>query len=476
MSQLSADCINEIFEYLEKDKKTLYSCLFVNRLCCEISVRILWRNVWNYSNRTYYTLITCLPNESKEILYKNGIIISSLTTSRPPMFNYASFCKTLSINRINYQIRCLLNDQTSKILIKNNRYDYVIVTEEIYKLFMNQISLKKLVFWQYSHINFKFYPGTKNYLKNLSELSCSSNISSEFFYQLSKICHNIRSLMIELEKFISNGLADLIIVQKNLRCLCIMQMQPYSYKDLSDILSILPDTLIKLYLYGGEYYIPLSFITKFSNLQELELSFDYNCVFKDFKKLQYVTFSQLQILKFEYSCPIYEELIKFLEYNGKNLKEFYTGDNNNSINLAIAKYCPNLRKLSAGFKSSELETLKMVFKSCQYLESIKIWCGDAFLNEKDALETVAIYSPKNVYELKLYYLDELLSELLPEELESFFIMWSNRVPQRSLSLIVVNIDANSLDTKDENIVIIEKYAELGVIKTFKIVDILEDEL
>lgn len=25
----------------------------------------------------------------------------------------------------------------------------------------------------------------------------------------------------------------------------------------------------------GEHYIPLSFITKFTNLQELELSFDY---------------------------------------------------------------------------------------------------------------------------------------------------------------------------------------------------------
>src|SRR6266542_3992361 len=112
MSQLPADCINEIFEHLEKEKKTLHSCLLVNRLCCEISVRILWRNAWNYSNRTYNTLISCLPNESKEILYQNGIIISS-TTSKPPMFNYASFCKVLSINRVNYQIKCLLKNRQS---------------------------------------------------------------------------------------------------------------------------------------------------------------------------------------------------------------------------------------------------------------------------------------------------------------------------------------------------------------------------
>src|SRR3954451_22304977 len=71
MSEFPADCLNEIFEYLEKDKVTLRSYLLVNRLWCEASVRILWRNIRNYS-----TLIACLPNESKEILYKNGIITS----------------------------------------------------------------------------------------------------------------------------------------------------------------------------------------------------------------------------------------------------------------------------------------------------------------------------------------------------------------------------------------------------------------
>src|SRR5436190_5346197 len=69
MSQLPADCINEIFEHLEDDDATLYSCLLVNRLWCKISVRILWRNIRNYN-----TLIACLPNESKEILYNNKII------------------------------------------------------------------------------------------------------------------------------------------------------------------------------------------------------------------------------------------------------------------------------------------------------------------------------------------------------------------------------------------------------------------
>ena len=65
-------CLNEVFENLEDDKVTLHSCLLVNRLWCEVSVRILWRKIWNYG-----TLISCLPNESKELLRKNEIFIST---------------------------------------------------------------------------------------------------------------------------------------------------------------------------------------------------------------------------------------------------------------------------------------------------------------------------------------------------------------------------------------------------------------
>ena len=83
MSQLPADCLNEIFEYLENEKDTLRSCLLVNRLWCEVAVRILWRSVWSYCSLNFRTLMACLPNESKEALHKNGIIIS-IPYPKPP--------------------------------------------------------------------------------------------------------------------------------------------------------------------------------------------------------------------------------------------------------------------------------------------------------------------------------------------------------------------------------------------------------
>ena len=102
--------------------------------------------------------------------------------------------------------------------------------------------------------------------------------------------------------------------------------------------------------------------------------------FEDLEKLQYAIFPQLQVLKIRRACPEHKLLIDFLEKNGKILKEFYVGDidgySDNSLNLAIAKFCPKLRKLSTGFIKNELETLKLVFNNCQYLERIKIWCGE----------------------------------------------------------------------------------------------------
>src|SRR5438046_4988486 len=105
MSQLFADCLIDIFEYLEENKVTLHSCLLVNRLWCEISVRIFWKKIRNFN-----TLIACLPNESKEILYNNGISISN---SKPPMFNYASFCKVLSVYNVNFNIKKFFKKQQS---------------------------------------------------------------------------------------------------------------------------------------------------------------------------------------------------------------------------------------------------------------------------------------------------------------------------------------------------------------------------
>ncbi|RIA99716.1 hypothetical protein C1645_746529 [Glomus cerebriforme] len=268
------------------------------------------------------------------------------------------------------------------------------------------------------NINFVSYPGAKF-----------------FFCQLSQICHNIQSLNITFGEEISDGIADLISGQQNLKYLKINER--HDCEDLTNIiplLSKLPNTLIKLKLCNG-YHIPLSFISKFTNLQELLISIEYDASedfihhpFNDFKELQYVTFSQLRILEFPYSSPKCEYLIKFLEINGKYLKEFQAIDCENSLNLSISKFCPNLKSLCTQFMNNEMETAKLIFNNCKQLENIEIWCSDSLLNEKILLNTIAEFSPKNL--CGLTYARNIMPELSTNVLEFFFISWANRVVEK----------------------------------------------
>ena len=150
----------------------------------------------------------------------------------------------------------------------------------------------------------------------------------------------------------------------------------------------------------------LSFIGKFTNLQELVLSYCYGDIDEVFKTLQYVNLPRLQILNFKYGKhPRFELLTKFLDNNGKKLKELhinsnYVGNDNKLLNSVIAKFYPNLRRLS--IKNDEFSTLKNLFYKSQYLESIRVWSHDEYLDTKKLFEILTKYSPKNFHELKLY--------------------------------------------------------------------------
>src|SRR5436190_13084984 len=140
--QLVTDCLNEIFEYLDDDDTigshiySLHSCLLVNHLWCEASVRILWRNVFVIPRpqlKILGTLIACLPNESKELLYRNEIFIPT-PTSKPPLFNYVSFCKVLHISAISYEIKEAVNseqNQKSSLDLKSRTH---LVMQEVFKM------------------------------------------------------------------------------------------------------------------------------------------------------------------------------------------------------------------------------------------------------------------------------------------------------------------------------------------------------
>ncbi|GBB95204.1 hypothetical protein RclHR1_00250002 [Rhizophagus clarus] len=493
--KLLPDCLNNIFEFLEDDKGTLYSCLLVNRLWCNLSVRILWRkNICDLrhnsikSSKVLGTLISCLSNESKNLLYENKIFIPT-PTIRTPLFDYASFCKFISIDEIYLMIENFqegsVNDNSDNDHDDNNNNDndynsdnddgddnnndkdLILIAQEIIKMFMKRIpSLKKLNYNLNSNeinhqIPFIEFPGARNCLTNLSELNCNSNIHSEFFYQMSKICHSIQSLTIEFDEKISSGLNDLIISQKKLYSISLIQSRRND-KDWTDIIPSLikhSNTVTKLILKGKNDRRPLSFITNFINLQDLAVTFDYlNATLEDFKdELRYFHFQKLQNLKFGFGCPKSDILVDFIKINGKNLNYLHINRYDNLLNISIPKLCPNLKFLYTIFINKE--SLIDILNGCKHLECIQVMCGHSYIKEKDMLEAIVKYSPKCFHEIRLY--NYAKSYILSKDLDTFFFNWSNRIPQKSITFICLNVFDN---LEKRNVKIIEKYRKLGVIK------------
>ena len=127
MSRLNRDILYLIFKELQYDKKSLHSCLLVNKLWCEIIVPILWINPWNKLNKENKKLLlnvilSCLSDELKNTLKNKGIHI----LYQRPLFDYISFCRHLNLNKIESTIS--MYNQTEEPTIK----------DEIFKLFINE--------------------------------------------------------------------------------------------------------------------------------------------------------------------------------------------------------------------------------------------------------------------------------------------------------------------------------------------------
>jgi len=82
MFKLNRDVLYLIFEELRDDRSTLYSCLSVNKIFCEIIIPILWKNPWKF-----------LINKKKDVLLK--VFISHLSgESRNYLSQRFNFWKT----------------------------------------------------------------------------------------------------------------------------------------------------------------------------------------------------------------------------------------------------------------------------------------------------------------------------------------------------------------------------------------------
>src|SRR5438105_3923091 len=101
MLSINEDVLFLIIKELRNDRKSLHSCLLVDRTWCEATIPILWKNPWKFcridsakSILLFNVILLHLSEESRENLKKQKIDLFTETHQRP-LFNYISFWRYL---------------------------------------------------------------------------------------------------------------------------------------------------------------------------------------------------------------------------------------------------------------------------------------------------------------------------------------------------------------------------------------------
>jgi hypothetical protein len=183
----------------KKYKKSLHSCLLVNKLWCETMIPILWSYPYKYvykKNLLLNIIISHLSDNSIKCLKDNHIIETNFQKQQLS-FNYVKFCK-------------YLNDIDNLFFS-----DYSQLKEEVYKLFISEFSAIKFLSFDMKNVreySICEYPGANISLSNLFELEC--NISNQkFYHNLAQICSSIKKIYVIVYEECS-GIAELIEMQK----------------------------------------------------------------------------------------------------------------------------------------------------------------------------------------------------------------------------------------------------------------------
>ncbi|RGB31511.1 hypothetical protein C1646_763989 [Rhizophagus diaphanus] len=458
MLKLNKDILYLIFEQLQNDKNTLYLCLTVNKIWCEIIVLILWKNPWKYLNdgkeKSLFNIITShISAESKSNLNSKGIHFM-MTQYRRPFFDYINLCKHLNLNEINRIIEMIyfLQEESTisniKIVIfnllinENARFTHLYIPRE----FDYQIHL---------------IPGAKYCFSQLEFLHCNTSINTNVLIGLAGMCDTMRKLELCIEKFDNNReIVRLIETPKKL----------YNVYFLTNIeidepfCEIIENSLIKhsnnIQWFKITKQPTTNILSSLKNLRILELDDKFRHMKWDC--LINLSLPYLQILKSR-SVPnnvlasLIENTKGFLTEIVIDFTDFLDDDiNNNRLIKAIYKNCPILKYLLLNINTLNILEMKLLLINCQYLNGLVIVCFERDQTTWDKIfELLINYAPKNLFKFK--FVSDFECKL--ESLKNFFDNWKHR---KSMSLQI-----HEMHFTEDYFNLIEKYIKIGIVKNFR---------
>ncbi|RGB26748.1 hypothetical protein C1646_820211 [Rhizophagus diaphanus] len=453
MPKLYKDILYLIFQELQDNNETLYSCLLVDKTWCETIIPILWKDPWKF-----------LKNDCK--LRKRGLLLNLINSSdesknklsqyfnfsyKKPLFNYVSYCKHLNLTEIN------------KII--NN--DTLIIQFEIINHLINEnTNFTHLYIPKQFNYQINLFPWFQNCFSNIVFLSCNSNIDDNILDGLSKICKSIKELELIIDENNNNcDIIKLIDIPKNLiNVRFLIKYDFYININYEPFHKILEKSLMKhsntiRYLKITKQPT-LMILSSFIYLIRLEL--DCSCLGSrhyQWKCLENLSLPFLQILKARY-VPI-KPITNLIENTSGSLDEikidytYHSENNNKRIIQVIYNNCSNLKYLTLVIKSNNLIELEKLLITCKYLIKLNILTDDRVFDWNNLFDLLIRLSPITLYKFKFY------NSYVSPDLDSLKLFLDNWKGRNSLLL-----KFNITDIMDEYSDLIEKYKAEGVINKF----------
>jgi hypothetical protein len=329
-TELNSDCLNLIFDELKTDKKSLYSCLLVNKNWCNVVVPILWKkHLWsNYvdyikeqrKRRLFKTILSFLPSSSRQILSDNEIYMPTIVLETPPTFNYINFCN-FPDNEI---IKLIIKTKFKKIKDEGKKK---VLEQEIYKLFISQCKNIKEIYLQTTQPLTSF-PGASECFSQLYSLRIDmKSVNTEILYGIAQVCKDLNSLSIYNCYKDDLGLISLIKSQKNLK---------------------------ELYIY----------VTSIDDIEEFK-----ECLANS-------EFLDLKILGVT-GLTCFKELAMLIEKTKGNMTRLYVYTDKFAVNTemliqAVSNNCPKIKFLRTYIEPKDFNNIKSVLSNCKHLEKLRL--------------------------------------------------------------------------------------------------------
>ncbi|GBB95856.1 hypothetical protein RclHR1_02630001 [Rhizophagus clarus] len=398
MLKLNEDIFYLILQELKNDRKSLYSCLLVNKLLCQLVITILWKDPYKYlyakdtqersrRGKSFNQIILFhLPESSRNFLISEGINI--ILEQQKLLFDYIKYCQYICYVHESYGL---------------TTHQKRILNQEVIKVFISKCyAIKHLSSTIISEHPIYTFPGANVCLSKLEEIQCLSCSESSSFYGLAQICRSIEKVSLLL--FENNpGIAYLIEMQERIKYLNIYvddndygfmnkneseskkENEENMHERISQALMKHADSILYIMSWIDKSF-PFFIFPKFINLQTLKLINSFNIEQSVFEKqLGTASYPNLQVLELSdislfMATKIIENTngnlwkVKIQNYDFSNSIEYIQDFNTSSKEYirAITNHCPNIEYVSLFISNQNLDELKKLLISCQLLEGIDI--------------------------------------------------------------------------------------------------------